>query len=296
MARVLVVDDSATDRLLVSEILASDEGLRFEGFESGEAALQQMESDPPDMVITDLIMPVMSGFELVAAMRERFPSIPVVLMTSRGNEEIAMKALREGAASYVPKRNLSTDLLDTVSEVLDLAHRRLGEARVLETLRTSELSFCLESQEELVLPLVRHLQDIVMVMGLRDEAGLTQVGMALCEALNNAIEHGNLEVAAELRAVDLTEHRKLMRERQCSPPWCDRRVEVLARLDREEARFVIRDEGPGFDPASLPDPRAPEFLDQLHGRGVFLIRSFMDEVTWNERGNEITMILKKAAD
>ena len=53
---------------------------------------------------------------------------------------------------------------------------------------------------------------------------------------------------------------------------------------------MIRDEGPGFDPDGLPDPTDPENLTKASGRGVLLIRTFMDEVRFNDTGNEITMI------
>jgi anti-sigma regulatory factor (Ser/Thr protein kinase) len=133
------------------------------------------------------------------------------------------------------------------------------------------------------------------MMGICDEVEVTQVGVALAEALGNAIEHGNLEIAGELRS-DLEAHGALMRERKGCPPWCDRRVRVRARLTREEARFTIRDEGPGFDPGTLPDPRDPEMMQRVHGRGVLLMRSFMDEVTWNDAGNEVILVKRRESD
>lgn len=76
-------------------------------------------------------------------------------------------------------------------------------------------------------------------------------------------------------------------------PYRDRRVHVTARFDSDEAVFVIRDEGSGFDPAKLPDPTDPENLIRPFGRGVMLMRTFMDEVSFNSRGNEITLIKRK---
>ena len=54
--------------------------------------------------------------------------------------------------------------------------------------------------------------------------------------------------------------------------------------------YTIADEGPGFDATTLPDPMAPENLLNVSGRGVMLIRTFMDEVTFNAKGNQMTMI------
>ena len=65
---------------------------------------------------------------------------------------------------------------------------------------------------------------------------------------------------------------------------------MAVRVTREMAKFVIRDEGRGFDPTHLPDPTTPENLERTCGRGILLMRTFMDEVEFNQRGNEVTLI------
>lgn len=294
MARVLVVDDSGTDRLIAERLLSAEADLTVEAVSDGATALERLEADPPDLVLTDLVMPGMDGLEVVATIRAEFPGLPVVLMTSQGSEETAVKALRAGAASYVPKRNLASSLADTVHDVLDIAGAQRAEKHIMSTLRRSESTFRMESHQELVLPLVKQLTETAALMGLCDSAENMQIGVALCEALNNAIEHGNLEISSETREADIAAHRALIRERLATAPYRDRRVHVEASLDHREVRFVVRDEGPGFDPAILPDPRDPANLDRATGRGVMLIRSFMDEVVYNERGNEVTMVKRCA--
>ena len=61
-------------------------------------------------------------------------------------------------------------------------------------------------------------------------------------------------------------------------------------ISETEATFVVRDEGPGFDVASLPDPTDPENLTKASGRGVILMRTLMDEVHYSTAGNTVTMI------
>ncbi len=68
-----------------------------------------------DLVITDLMMPETNGLELVAAVRQLYPQVPVILMTAYGNESIAVEALERGAASYVPKSQQADRLSDTVA-------------------------------------------------------------------------------------------------------------------------------------------------------------------------------------
>jgi anti-sigma regulatory factor (Ser/Thr protein kinase) len=85
-------------------------------------------------------------------------------------------------------------------------------------------------------------------------------------------------------------YQALLEDRASAEPYCSRRIRVSARFDRNEARFTVADDGPGFDPGELPDPRAAQNLERLSGRGVLLMRTFMDEVSFNDRGNVVTMV------
>ena len=122
---------------------------------------------------------------------------------------------------------------------------------------------------------------------LAEAAGF--VGIALQEALSNAIHHGNLELDSELRQVDENNYYALADQRRKQHPYAGRKVYVEAALSRSELHFVITDEGPGFDIRKVLDPTAEVNLDRIGGRGLLLIRSFMDSVTYNECGNQITM-------
>ena len=70
-------------------------------------------------------------------------------------------------------------------------------------------------------------------------------------------------------------------------------LRFVRKTTRDEVTVIIRDEGPGFDPNSIPDPTDPANLENVSGRGLLLINAFMDEVTHNEVGNQITMIKRK---
>ncbi|MFP4052611.1 MAG: ATP-binding protein [Phycisphaerae bacterium] len=100
------------------------------------------------------------------------------------------------------------------------------------------------------------------------EADVFAIKLALEEALNNAVRHGN--------RLDAT-----------------KTVEVRFDADEAEARICIRDEGPGFRPADVPDPTADENLEKPSGRGIMLMRAYMDVVEFNESGNEVRMVKRK---
>src|SRR5262245_29843841 len=106
MPKVLVVDDAAVDRKLVGGLLAKDPSLQIVFAEDGNAALTKIPAERPAVVVTDLVMPGLNGLELVSRIVADHPQLPVVLMTGKGSEEIAVQALKAGASSYVPKSAL----------------------------------------------------------------------------------------------------------------------------------------------------------------------------------------------
>jgi CheY-like chemotaxis protein len=228
--------------------------------------------------------------ELTTAVRARYPQVPIILMTSQGNEEIAVEALRRGAASYVSKQLLSHRLGDTIAEVLALSRRGVSQARVMHLLAGAAGHYVLENDPELFASLVAGLQDEAVRLGLWDDAERMRVGIALQEALLNALYHGNLEISSELKEIDDGAFHEQAEKHRCTPPYCDRKIFVDAEISREKMRIVIRDEGRGFDPACLPDPTDPENIERPCGRGVLLMRTFMDEVKFNEAGNAVTLV------
>src|SRR5262249_47037752 len=107
--------------------------------------------------------------------------------------------------------------------------------------------------------------------------------------LLNGLYHGNLEVSSDLKRTDDSAFHALAAQRRTQAPYKGRRLHVTARVTRDAATYVIRDEGHGFDTTNLPDPTDPEHLERPSGRGILLIRTFMDEVQYNAPGNELTM-------
>jgi len=260
----------------------------------GKEALEVLNRQPPDIVLTDLLMPEMDGLELVVRIKEDFSTIPVILMTAHGSEEIAVKALRTGAASYVPKQNLQRDLIPTIREVLTVASVERDEQKAMACMQEANMHFVLGVANAIHEPLVGYLQQQLRTWKLCGDADLIRVGTALHESFVNAIEHGNLELESELRDDPNGAYQRLGEVRRRQSPYCERRVHVWAQMSREQARITIRDEGPGFDPSSLPDPTDPENIGKISGRGLLLIRTFMDDVRFNDSGNEITLIKKKS--
>ncbi|PQO47348.1 response regulator [Blastopirellula marina] len=294
--RILVVDDNPVDRTFVAGLLAKNNrgNLQFATVESGEAALARIEDFRPDVVLTDMQMPGIDGLELVERIREQFPLIPAVLMTAFGSEELAITALQRGAASYVPKRNLATSLMETLGKVLAAAHHDRQQARLGQCWSQTEFHFVLDNDVQLITAVTSHVQHYLKQFRHLDDSQLLRVGIALDEAIRNAMHHGNLELSSSLKETDGDRYFEEAARRRTIAPYQSRRVFFTARELGDESHYIVRDEGPGFDVARVNyDPEDVEQLTRPSGRGLFLIRTFMDDVRFNEHGNEITMVFRR---
>jgi serine/threonine-protein kinase RsbW len=134
-------------------------------------------------------------------------------------------------------------------------------AATLVTLRLPSEVSCIEEAVELV---TRHClagHDASPTIRFR-------LRVVLSEALSNAILRGNAEDRSK---------------------WVDVRAELVP----DSIRVYVTDEGPGFNPAAVPEPIRPEQLDEAQGRGLYLIRKLVDAVQFNDQGNSICMILRR---
>lgn len=290
MPTILVVDDSPIEQHMAGRLLERVGGWKTRYATDGLEALIALNGEQIDLIVSDLQMPRMNGLELLVEVRSRYPRVPLIVMTSRGSEMLAVQALQQGAAGYLPKSTLGEDLVSTAESVLSASGRERCHESLISCLTEHVLTFELTNGFELRPVMVGYLQDCAEQIGICDDRERTRIGIALEEALANAVIHGNLAISSELRGRDDEAYQQLLDERRSDPRYGRRRVFVRAMFDRTCATFVIRDEGDGFDPTSLADPTDVENLLKASGRGVLLMRSFMDGVHYNERGNEVTLV------
>jgi serine/threonine-protein kinase RsbW len=131
---------------------------------------------------------------------------------------------------------------------------------------TSRVSLTLDSSLDSVNKVEQAAEDYAQRAGF-DEDTVPNIAMAVREAAINAVVHGNSYSPDKL---------------------------ITASFETTEAAIIIRiaDQGPGLDPDTVPDPLAPENILRGSGRGIFLIRAFMDEVNFRQLhpGTELTLI------
>jgi anti-sigma regulatory factor (Ser/Thr protein kinase) len=169
-----------------------------------------------------------------------------------------------------------------------------------DTLAHVELEYTLRSDPNLIYPLVASFRRRLAAFELCSATEEVRVSIALEEALLNALYHGNLELtASELEQVsdDLVADgfSSVIDDRMKLLPFNVRRIHVRAKISRDEAVFVIRDEGRGFEVDRFVPLVIDDELVRPSGRGLALIYSFMDAVFHNDCGNEVTLVKRRPA-
>jgi two-component system, NtrC family, response regulator AtoC len=116
-AHILIADDDEVSCQLFAETLES-EGFQVEQITSGDGALSRLGEETPDLLIIDVRMPGTSGLEVTRIVHEKYPSLPIIVMTAFGSIETAVEAIHEGAFDFISKPMNLAELKKTVSRAL----------------------------------------------------------------------------------------------------------------------------------------------------------------------------------
>ena len=215
--RVLLADDNADMRRHITRLLAS----RFDvvAVPDGAAALDAVRAAPPDLVLTDAMMPRLDGFGLLAALRadERTRTIPVIMLSARAGEEAAVEGLNAGADDYLAKPFTAQELIARVSGCLALAGLRRESVQQLEAVNRQLAATTLAKSQFLammsheirtpmngVIGLTSLLMDTDLEPRQREYAeGVRRSGEALLAIINDILDFSKIEASRlDLEVID----------------------------------------------------------------------------------------------
>jgi twitching motility two-component system response regulator PilH len=119
MITILLVDDSPTVRAMVSELLRS-KGIKVIEAADGIDAMEKIQIQCPDLVITDIVMPKMNGYELCRWIKTQFAdkNIPVIMCTSKDQQFDHYWGIKQGADAYITKPFQPVDLIKAIKKLL----------------------------------------------------------------------------------------------------------------------------------------------------------------------------------
>jgi len=287
-ARVLIVESDHDRAAEVASRTKSDawDTVLALGAEGGRGALA--DATPASLMLVDAGLWRDEG--LRAHVTQNHPSLPVIVITDRdATPDAVIEQLHLGAMSYVPRDAASRRLVETVQTILALSGRNPYRERIREFLRSGAVELHIANDTSVIPLVVGYTQRVLEDYGLIAERDQARLGIALSEAISNAMIHGNLDIASELRDRSDDAYYDLIAARRAREPYLSRLVQVMMRFSQSSLTVVIRDQGKGFDRAAVADPTAPANLARVSGRGILLMRAYTDAIAWNDVGNEVTL-------
>jgi twitching motility two-component system response regulator PilH len=119
MSTILIVEDSIVQREMMTDLLKAN-GLEVTHASDGAEALEAIHKAPPDLVVLDIVMPRMNGYELCRRLKSdpKTQNVPVVMCSSKGEEFDRYWGMKQGADAYIAKPFQSIELLGTVKQLL----------------------------------------------------------------------------------------------------------------------------------------------------------------------------------
>lgn len=286
----LIVDD-APDTRTILRALATQRGFEVIEAEDGALALEAARSQRPDLILLDIRMPNMNGLEALEEIREEDPNVSVVIISGESDEATLEEALSLGATNFVHKPFDPEE----VRFVLDRSFQTIEEEQDIQavvklvTRRATRID--LPSETLMLGKVVSYLGRELTHNFVGYTVQLTDIKLALYEALANALEHGNLEITFDEKTQAMETKGGILGliQTRIEAGLGERQIQISVEYDQASVTYRIEDQGPGFDPATMINKPVAD-TSALHGRGITLIRHYMDEVSWNESGNEITLV------
>jgi CheY-like chemotaxis protein/anti-sigma regulatory factor (Ser/Thr protein kinase) len=269
---VLLAEDDASSREIYHAILDA-EGYRVIDTADGNAALDVLNSEPVDLLLTDIMMPGMTGIELLERARKIHPDLRAIVMTGHKTSEAVIGALRNRACEFLSKPFGTNELVEAVRSVMS---REVGCQIEVISDRPDWIELRVPCDLNAVEPIQKFLGHLHEHIPIETRES---VGAVFRELLNNAIEHGG----------------------KCDPT---KRVEIKFIHLKRAILYSIKDPGEGFNIEEIehaafanPPDQPTKHMEKRQelglrpgGFGIMLASQVIDELVYNEKRNELIFV------
>lgn len=258
---ILIIDDEEKIRSVLSKIVDQLDLIPLTA-RDGLEALNLLQSEKIDLIITDLMMPQMDGLTFIVKSREINPKIPIAVISGYGDVKNATLALTRGAFNFITKPFTIKEVENIIRKGLRLRELSLGTDKLLQNVK---------NRTEIIIPSYPHLLPSAIFYtikecqwrGIDNENLLNTISVCTDEILTNALVHGN-----------------------GGDP--KKNISITLNYDAEKFTLTVKDEGKGFDVKNFSQQLKENHLDIPSKRGLFIVEYLMDEVSFNAKGNQIT--------
>lgn len=203
-----------------------------------------------------------------------------------GIQDIIKSVIKEGSC-----KGSLTNIIDKINK--DYAYERYEDDITLLCFEIPDTSqFTWSTCQIDVKESIRSLTGPLSERNILTPPEIKKINTALNEAFSNALDHGNLEIPDFVRTYssDDSIYEKFKEKRLTDPKYANKKIYAKYLFEDNKVSFIIRDDGPGFSYHKIKDPTLPENLTKSYGRGLALIKLIMDEVSFNDKGNEIRLV------
>lgn len=286
--KILLAEDNVTACAILSHVI-KQLGYEVVTAHDGEQALEIYRTQSVDVVLTDVQMPVMGGFELLQAIREDDSDTLIIIITALGSSDTAIKALQFGANNFIRKPVSPQELTRILQKYTSVVEQRQISHELDGMITRRAFTMEIDNRRDYSTRVAQFL--VSQVPHELKGKGPLHVVLGLDELIANAIEHGNMGISSEEKEKALIRSDGLIRlyeKRLTDPVVSQRRVRIDFTMEKGRyCEWVITDEGEGFDYSKLPDPLEAGAITKQTGRGIFLSRMIFDVFEYRDRGNQI---------
>lgn len=282
---VLALVTSANERAIIEPIVLAM-GHSIAWCIEPEQLLKMIDTIRPAVVLIDFSDLRNRGVQTLRKVMMNRPSLPVLVFVEDPCRQEALEAHRTGVFAVIRKPLRDDELQFHLGHALTTSAEQYDPMKVLR----EERNLVLHNDFSMITPVSKSLVDTTLSPS---DPRRTQVILGLIEILSNAIEHGNLGINFQQKREALrgSFFFNLALERSATKPWCDRVVRITSQVLPDEGivRYIVQDEGDGFDWRAPPDPMSPENMIACHGRGLLMARHSFERTIFNDKGNAVTL-------
>ncbi len=286
--KVLIIDDSIEVCETITEY-CNILGVKSKYIVNPKELDRFLDKENFSVILLDQHFPDVKGLDILRKGWLKNVDSYIVIMTGESlHQEMINTMLKLGVNEFLKKPFNILTFQKVLFRALTFHHEISNFYMACKSLRKSEMEFCLENNLSIIGTVARMIVRNVKELGFVEN--LRMLETAIVEALTNAIIHGNLEIPSDIKNKGFDLFQQEIEEKLKKNKYKNRRVFVYSYLDSERFIVKITDEGNGFDWKKYEDLGKAEDISSLYGRGLYIIKSTFDEIFWNDKGNEITLI------
>ncbi len=283
---LLLEPDETVQEMFRSIVLSHD--LAMQAAFNIDDALRQLSQGQTLAFAFNIAQIKSNPLEVVRKIRLEFPNLPLLALVGKGHQDLVISLLQAGTFACLESPFQPGDLAHNLKKILANSTDTYNPF----AMKYEERTLIMPNDFSLVMHVSKSLVDGALPL---HEKHRYHIILGLAEIINNAVEHGNLGISFEEKSTALKASRffPLAIERSQKEPYKDRVVTIRSRIfpDLQRIEYFVGDQGNGFDWRSLPDPKNKENILNRNGRGIMMARYAFDEMTYNEIGNEVTMVV-----